>query len=52
MDKLYLSTIGIAMVSNNQEILDKTINKIYDFIYNLKNVSIVESTKNYYVDEG
>ncbi|MFN3478290.1 MAG: DUF503 domain-containing protein, partial [bacterium] len=47
-DKLHIATIGIAMVSNNQKILDQAINKIQEFIVNIKNVKIVETYKSYY----
>ncbi|MEN3015204.1 MAG: DUF503 domain-containing protein [bacterium] len=49
-DKLQTATIGIAMVSNNQKILDQTINKIQDFIQQVKNISIIEISTNYYTE--
>lgn len=47
-DKLHIATIGIAMVSNNQKVLDQTINKIQEFIVNIKNVKILETNVNYH----
>lgn len=47
-DKLHIATLGIAIVSNNQKILDQTINKIEDFIVNTKNVKIISTTINHY----
>lgn len=47
-DKLHVTTIGIVIVSNNKSILDQTINRIEDFLSNLRNISILETVVRYY----
>lgn len=43
---LHLSTIGISIVSNEIDSLNKVSSKIYDFFLNYKDVSIID----YYCD--
>jgi uncharacterized protein YlxP (DUF503 family) len=43
---LHLSTIGVSIVSNEIEFLNKVSNKIYDFFLNYKDISIID----YYCD--
>ncbi len=45
-EKLHLTTLGIAMVSNDKVFLDKTINKIEDFLVNTFHISIIETSVN------
>jgi len=47
-NKLHLSTLGIAIVSNNKKNIDQLINKIEDFIQKIKNISIVNIIVEYY----
>ncbi|MCS7165909.1 MAG: DUF503 domain-containing protein [Candidatus Calescibacterium sp.] len=47
-DKLHITTLGIAIVSNNKNILNQTINKIEDFLTSIANICILETTVDYY----
>lgn len=47
-DKLHITTLGIAIVSNNKNILNQTINKIEDFLTSIGNICILETIVDYY----
>ncbi|MCX7758818.1 MAG: DUF503 domain-containing protein [bacterium] len=47
-EKLHITTIGLAIVSNNKKLLEQTIYKIENFLSGMRNVSVIEIITNYY----